>query len=131
MHRNTILFLYQLVEFHNCTNIKHNNAIHGIATNGKAAKKASKAKAPKTDKKRKRRRKESYSIYIYKVLRQVHPDTGISSNAMLIMNSFINDIFDRIADESSRLEKHDHISRNADCCSSSFAWRLESWPSMQ
>ncbi|PAA74955.1 hypothetical protein BOX15_Mlig017465g1, partial [Macrostomum lignano] len=70
---------------------------------GKAAKKASKAKAPKTDKKRKRRRKESYAIYIYKVLRQVHPDTGISSKAMMIMNSFVNDVFERIAGEASRL----------------------------
>ncbi|VDP94006.1 unnamed protein product [Echinostoma caproni] len=70
---------------------------------GKAAKKASKAKVPKVDKKKKRRRKESYAIYIYKVLRQVHPDTGISSKAMSIMNSFVNDIFERIASESSRL----------------------------
>ncbi|KAG7199824.1 hypothetical protein KM043_000483 [Ampulex compressa] len=53
--------------------------------------------------KKKRRRKESYAIYIYKVLRQVHPDTGISSKAMSIMNSFVNDIFERIAAESSRL----------------------------
>ncbi|KAL5102765.1 Histone H2B [Taenia crassiceps] len=49
---------------------------------GKAAKKASKVKVPKTDKAKKRRRKESYAIYIYKVLRQVHPDTGISSKAI-------------------------------------------------
>ncbi|CDS36694.1 histone H2B [Echinococcus multilocularis] len=70
---------------------------------GKAAKKASKVKVPKTDKAKKRRRKESYAIYIYKVLRQVHPDTGISSKAMSIMNSFVNDIFERIAAESSRL----------------------------
>ncbi|RXG51058.1 hypothetical protein Avbf_19057 [Armadillidium vulgare] len=51
----------------------------------------------------KKRRKESYSIYIYKVLKQVHPDTGISSKAMSIMNSFVNDIFERIAAEASRL----------------------------
>ncbi|KAL5102607.1 Histone H2B 7 [Taenia crassiceps] len=75
---------------------------------GKAAKKkASKVKVPKTDKakkrRRRRRRRESYAIYIYKVLRQVHPDTGISSKAMSIMNSFVNDIFERIAAESSRL----------------------------
>ncbi|CAH8579383.1 unnamed protein product [Dicrocoelium dendriticum] len=70
---------------------------------GKAAKKASKVKVPKVDKKKRRRRKESYAIYIYKVLRQVHPDTGISSKAMSIMNSFVNDIFERIASESSRL----------------------------
>ncbi|KAH6926618.1 hypothetical protein HPB50_019991 [Hyalomma asiaticum] len=54
-------------------------------------------------KKKKRRRKESFSIYIYKVLKQVHPDTGVSSKAMSIMNSFVNDIFERIAAESSRL----------------------------
>ncbi|XP_035735990.1 histone H2B-like [Vespa mandarinia] len=57
----------------------------------------------KTDKKKKRKRKESYAIYIYKVLKQVHPDTGISSKAMSIMNSFINDVFERIATEASRL----------------------------
>uniref|UniRef100_A0A7N9D3X9 Core Histone H2A/H2B/H3 domain-containing protein n=1 Tax=Macaca fascicularis TaxID=9541 RepID=A0A7N9D3X9_MACFA len=40
---------------------------------------------------------------MYKVLKQVHPDTGISSKAMGIMNSFANDIFERIAGEASRL----------------------------
>ncbi|XP_014778570.1 histone H2B, gonadal [Octopus bimaculoides] len=75
------------------------------ATASKGAKKASKAKAtrPAGDKKRKRKRKESYSIYIYKVMKQVHPDTGISSKAMSIMNSFVNDLFERIASEASRL----------------------------
>ena len=75
-----------------------------------AAKKA--VKAPKKDSKGQRgrkkgqkskKRKESYAIYIYKVLKQVHPDTGVSSKAMSIMNSFVNDIFERIAAEASRL----------------------------
>ena len=72
----------------------------------KGSKKAvSKVKSPRGgDKKRKkRRRRESYSIYIYKVLKQVHPDTGVSSKAMSIMNSFVNDLFERIAAEASRL----------------------------
>jgi len=70
----------------------------------KGAKKAGKAKAARTgDKKKKRKRKESYGIYIYKVLKQVHPDTGVSSKAMSIMNSFVNDVFERIAAEASRL----------------------------
>ena len=34
---------------------------------------------------------------------QVHPDTGVSSKAMSIMNSFVNDVFERIASEASRL----------------------------
>ena len=36
----------------------------------------------KHGKKRKRSRKESCSVYVYKVLKQVHLDTGISSKAM-------------------------------------------------
>ena len=44
------------------------------------------------EKKRKRRRKETYGIYIYNVLKQVHPDVGVSAKAMSIMNSFVNDI---------------------------------------
>lgn len=76
------------------------------AASGKAIKKAGKAtKAVRTSDKKKRRKKgkQSFSIYIYKVMKQVHPDTGISSKAMSIMNSFVNDIFERIAGESSRL----------------------------
>jgi histone H2B len=58
-------------------------------------------------KKRTKTRKETYSSYIYKgkirkcawpatlsdafaVLKQVHPDTGISNRAMSILNSFVN-----------------------------------------
>ena len=46
-------------------------------------------------KKSKSKRKESYAVYIYKVLKQVHPDAGISSRATGVMNSFVNDIFQR------------------------------------
>ena len=40
---------------------------------------------------------------------QVHPDTGISKKGMSIMNSFINDIFERIALEASKLLSLIHI----------------------
>ena len=76
-------------------------------TPSKGAKKAVKpTKGAKGEGKRKRRRKETYAIYIYKVLKQVHPGTGISSKAMSIMNSFVNDIFERIANEASKLANH-------------------------
>ena len=67
---------------------------------------SSKKKVVAGEKKRRTKRKESYSVYIYKVLKQVHPDTGISSKAMSIMNSFVNDVFERIANEASRLAKY-------------------------
>jgi len=74
----------------------------------KAAKKTSKVAASSAieggeKKKRRKTRKETYSSYIYKVLKQVHPDTGISNKAMAILNSFVNDIFERIATEASKL----------------------------
>ncbi|KAK1398554.1 Histone domain-containing protein [Heracleum sosnowskyi] len=49
---------------------------------------------------------ETYKIYIFKVLKQVHPDIGISSKAMGIMNSFINDIFEKLAGEASKLARY-------------------------
>ena len=60
----------------------------------------------KAKKIRKGKRAQTYSSYIYKVLRQVHPETGISKTAMSIMNSFINDIFERIASEAGRLARY-------------------------
>jgi len=95
-----------------------------IAVEAKKSTAAKKSAAPADGdkKKRKKVRKETYSSYIYKggrlpdvqmtpcfvlkrfvflVLKQVHPDTGISNKAMAILNSFVNDIFERIATEAS------------------------------
>ncbi|KAK6271949.1 hypothetical protein POUND7_009032 [Theobroma cacao] len=74
----------------------------------KAGKKLLKEGAAAGDKKKKRSKKsvETYKIYIFKVLKQVHPDIGISSKAMGIMNSFINDIFEKLAQEASRLARY-------------------------
>ncbi|XP_010859356.1 PREDICTED: histone H2B type 1-like [Bison bison bison] len=83
------------------------------AKSAPAPKKGSKkavTKAQKKDgKKRKHSRKESYSVYVYKVLKQVHPGTGISSKAPGIMNS-INDFFESIAGEASRLAHYNKCS---------------------
>ncbi|EER13882.1 histone 2B variant 2, putative [Perkinsus marinus ATCC 50983] len=70
--------------------------------------------APKTaaaskhaaDKKRRSSRKETFNSYIFKVLKQVHPKTGISKKSMMIMNSLVSDTFDRIVSEAGRLCKY-------------------------
>ena len=86
------------------------------------AKKAAKAPKKAAGGTRKKR-VESYSSYIYKVLKQVHPDTGISKKGMSIMNSFINDIFERIATEAGKLATYNKkatlSSREIICRSSS------------
>ncbi|KAF8397775.1 hypothetical protein HHK36_016697 [Tetracentron sinense] len=69
----------------------------------------------KEDKKRGRkkgsrnRRKEGgeeYKRYVYRVLKQVHPEMGISSKAMRVLNGFMKDMFERLADEAARLSKY-------------------------
>ncbi|DBA98545.1 hypothetical protein WJX77_010602 [Trebouxia sp. C0004] len=75
----------------------------------KPAQPAKKAVAKKSTGGRKKGSKkavESYKIYIYKVLKQVHPDTGISSKAMSILNSFIADIFEKVAVETASLARY-------------------------
>ncbi|KAM3214612.1 hypothetical protein ACQJBY_066869 [Aegilops geniculata] len=62
--------------------------------------------ADKKGKKKSKKSMETYKIYIFKVLKQVHPDIGISSKAMSIMNSFINDIFEKLAGESAKLARY-------------------------
>ena len=71
----------------------------------KSAKKGA-TKAPGDKTKKKKKRTETYSTYIFKVLKQVHPQIGISKKSMSIMNSFINDVFERLATEAARLGKY-------------------------
>ncbi|KAL3849584.1 hypothetical protein ACJIZ3_011466 [Penstemon smallii] len=58
-------------------------------------------------KKRKRSRAgaggEGYRRYVYRVMKQVHPDIGITSKAMTIINNLMSDMFERIAGEAARL----------------------------
>ena len=56
--------------------------------------------------KKMQKRLETYSVYIYRVLKQVHPETGISKRSMSIMNSFINDVFEKIALEAAKLVRY-------------------------
>ncbi|CAM5082035.1 unnamed protein product [Natator depressus] len=92
------------------------------AKSSPAPKKGSKKAVTKTQKKGDKKRcktwKESYSIDVCKVLKQVHPDTGISSKAMGIMNSFINYISERIAGEASHLVHYNK-------CSNITAWEIQ------
>jgi len=68
--------------------------------------KVSQQRRPHQTRKTKKKKCESFSMYIYKVLKQCHPETGLSKKSMSIMNSFLNDIFEKIAYESNRLLRH-------------------------
>ncbi|XP_072373679.1 histone H2B 1/2-like [Scyliorhinus torazame] len=74
-----------------------------LAVPKKGRKKALKKAPAKGSKNRRRSWKESYSIYIYKAMKQVHRDTNISSKAMSTMNLIVNDMIGCIAGEASCL----------------------------
>ena len=53
------------------------------------------ANAAKQDKKlRHKKRAETFSSYIFKVLKQVHPDIGISNNCLLYTSDAADDVID-------------------------------------
>jgi histone H2B len=76
----------------------------------KESKAVAAGQAPSGDKKKTKKKRGkrivTFSSYIYKVLKQVHPDTGISKKSMSIMNSIIKDVFERLAGEASTLTKY-------------------------
>ena len=53
-----------------------------------------------------KKRYETFNIYIFRVLKQVHPEVGMSKKAMAIMNSFVKDTLDRIATEAGNLVQY-------------------------
>ena len=59
-----------------------------------------------TDKKVRRKKFDSYSVYIYRVLKNIHGEIGISKRAMEVMNSFVADLFERVALEASKLNRY-------------------------
>ncbi|XAR60051.1 hypothetical protein NMG60_11033283 [Bertholletia excelsa] len=64
------------------------------------------------DKKKRRRgtrqrgAREGYKRYVYRVMKQVHPDMGISAKAMTVLNNFMSDMFERLAAEAATLSRY-------------------------
>lgn len=55
-----------------------------------------------------KRRNSTYNLYIYQVLKQVHPDTGISSRAMKVMDQCMKDLLEYLAAEARNLTRYNH-----------------------
>ena len=65
------------------------------------------AKVVKRDATKKRRKgKQTFNSYIFKVMKQVHPEFRISKKGMLIVNNFVVDTFERVCAEASKLCKY-------------------------
>jgi histone H2B len=60
----------------------------------------------KVERRVRRKKFNSYSVYIYRVLKNIHSEVGISKRAMGVMDSFVTDLFERIALEASKLNRY-------------------------
>jgi histone H3/H4 len=74
----------------------------GKSTPAKTDKKKAK-KSTAGGKRKSHRSFRSWATYVFRTLRQVNKEVSMSSKAMRIMNSFCDDIFERIAEEAASL----------------------------
>ena len=65
-----------------------------------------KAVQKKEMKVRRRRGAATFNSYIFKVMKQVHPETRISKKGITIINNFVEDTFEKIASEASKLARY-------------------------
>ena len=70
-----------------------------------------------------RRKKESFALYIYKVLKETagnKESKGINKRAMNIMNSLVFDVFDQLSSQAAQLirstNKHTLTAREIEAC---------------
>ncbi|XP_047317148.1 histone H2B, gonadal-like [Impatiens glandulifera] len=57
-------------------------------------------------KKKKKKGLEGYKIYVHRLMKQIHPDMEISEKAMNVVNNFMGDMFERLAEEAARMSKY-------------------------
>lgn len=78
--------------------------VAGSKSASKSASKNAGSGAPR--RKRRKRRVESDCSYIFKVLKQVHPEIGMSNKGMATMESYVADVRGRIMLEANRLVRY-------------------------
>ncbi len=57
-------------------------------------------------KKNRKKNFQSFSLYIFKVLKSIANDIGISRKGMNVLNSLVTDMFERVALEASKLVRY-------------------------
>ena len=57
-------------------------------------------------KRQKKKSFASFSLYIYKVLKSISNDIGISKKGMSVINSLVADMFEQVALEASKLVRY-------------------------
>ncbi|XP_039735737.1 histone H2B-like [Pteropus medius] len=78
-------------------------ASEGLLGTQKPTEAPPKAPDQKTPRRPRRRCSDTFTTYFPRVLKNVHQGPSLSREAVSVMDSFVEDIFQRIAEEASRL----------------------------
>nr|CCC94114.1 unnamed protein product [Trypanosoma congolense IL3000]CCC94115.1 putative histone H2B [Trypanosoma congolense IL3000] len=68
-----------------------------------ATPKSTPAKTKRDPKKRHRKSKQSWKVYVSRSLRTINNQMSMTSRTMRIVNSFVSDLFERIASEAASI----------------------------
>ena len=68
-------------------------------------KSSGKRAAKKADKKSRRKPKRSFKVYLARAMKNVNKNLTVSSRSMKVFNSFVGDMFDRIATQAAALAR--------------------------
>ena len=63
------------------------------------------SKSAATKKVSTRKPKRTWSLYIQRAMKDVNKDVSLSGKSMKVVNSFVNDIFERVAVQASNLAR--------------------------
>lgn len=66
---------------------------------------AKKSKGGAGKKRSNRKPKRSFAVFIHRTLKQVNKGLTLSGRTMKVLNSFVNDMFDRVASEAANLAR--------------------------
>lgn len=72
-----------------------------MVTRGKTS-----AQKANINRRQKRKNFTSFSLYIYKVLKSISNDIGISKKGMAVINSLVADMFEQVSLEASKLVRY-------------------------
>ena len=64
------------------------------------------AQKNRVEKRHKKKNFTSFSLYIYKVLKSISGDVGVSKKGMNVIDSLVGDMFEQVALEASKLVRY-------------------------
>jgi histone H2B len=101
-----IHFIYWSRRFHSVLDLSNMGKVTKTETKKNDVKSSVAESVGKPSSRRRKNNMSSFDSYIYRVLKQVHPNHGISRKGMMVMNSLCSDMFERVCQEAACISRY-------------------------